>query len=133
MKVAELTGALLDRWVAEAEGHKDIRITRWVSCNSGDFCVANGDGVFSPSTDWAQGGPIVERDRIALVPDAEWRAGYDVSAEVEGANYDTGATAFIELRCEHCAASPLVAAMRAYVASKFGGQVPDDAEAPCQQ
>ncbi len=129
MKTSELAGALLDYWVARAEG---MTINPEVCQPDNGVFVGHGGGdleFFEPSDDWAQGGPIIDRERIALIPDAGWRAGYDVIAEVEGAGYDTGPTATIELRCEHRADSPLVAAMRAYVARKFGDTVPDEVAA----
>jgi hypothetical protein len=68
--------------------------------------------VFRPSTHWNQGGPIIEREKLELVLDGngwgvpEWS--YD---EVDG-HKATGPT-------------PLVAAMRAFVAGKFGDVVDD--------
>lgn len=103
MKTAELTGALLDYWVARAEGD--------------DTAAQMADGYrFQPSTSWAQGGPIIDRERITVMPEpqsgGEWGAAYVVW--LPSVDYWTpGATA-------------LQAAMRAYVASKFGLEVPDD-------
>jgi hypothetical protein len=65
---------------------------------------------WNPSTDWAQGGPIIEREKIGIDCDDQgvWFASYDLSAETAwGA---TGTT-------------PLVAAMRCYVASKLGKEI----------
>jgi hypothetical protein len=85
MKTSELTGAALNWAVACA---------RW---GGGNFGI---DG-FSPSTDWAQGGPIIEREGIALLPPQ--------LAEMPG----------YEGRGE----TLLIAAMRCYVASKLGDEV----------
>lgn len=104
MKVSELTGGLLDFWVAKAEGidvlsfESNIVLIRESTC----WSVA-----YEPSTEWAQGGPILEDNAIGVIAisDAEWMA------------------------CEqqtHCQArgpSYLVAAMRAYVMHKFGDEV----------
>jgi hypothetical protein len=114
--VAELEGARLDAAVALAEwpGRK-IEIGEYNE--GGTFCgVLDLDepeyfGEFHPSTAWAEGGPIIERERIALrygedeysEPDAMWYAEC-------GVFWDIGPT-------------PLIAAMRAFVASKFGGEV----------
>jgi hypothetical protein len=72
------------------------------------------DGGFAPSTDWAQGGPIIEQKRIGIEPIYQ---GYDVlhwSAVQElGEGRRAGPT-------------PLIAAMRCYVASNLG----DDVEVP---
>jgi hypothetical protein len=93
MKTSELTGAALNWAVAKANG------------NFGDFGV---DG-FSPSTDWAQGGPIIEREGINIIQSGSWFAEMDAdhSGGVIHAEGDT----------------PLIAAMRCYVASKLGDEV----------
>jgi len=61
---------------------------------------------YNPSTCWVLGGEIIEREMIGIMPvsDAWWRAG-----DVDGAN-GYGPT-------------PLIAAMRCYVASKLGDSV----------
>jgi hypothetical protein len=64
------------------------------------------------STDWAQGGPIIEREGISIrqVLTDFW------AAEVEAGDY------------EHDGPTPLIAAMRCYVASKLGDEIeiPDE-------
>lgn len=121
-KISELEGALLDAAVAKGEG--------WA------YTVGGG---YSPSTDWAVGGPIIERDQIFLEPPSSehhcggsapgwkqfnfWRA--TVSARTR--TWNTGPDDLALLvggrvgRGEGSTA--LVAAMRAYVASKFGEYV----------
>jgi hypothetical protein len=64
------------------------------------------------STDWAQGGPIIEREGIRIVK---------VAPTVWGAVYSSG-----DIGREHFSATPLIAAMRCYVTSKLG----DDIEIP---
>jgi hypothetical protein len=98
MKTSELQGAALDWAVAKCEGeetfmHKGQLNTRW---------SANG---YSPSTNWAQGGPIIEREGMALHP-----AGKDWSSDIDRCYQQYGPT-------------PLIAAMRCYVASKLGDEV----------
>lgn len=59
---------------------------------------------FRPSTDWSQGGPIIEKERIALLI---WPAkGFTWAGQVWG-HADP-----------HHGETPLIAAMRAFVASK---------------
>ena len=61
---------------------------------------------YTPSTNWAQGGPIIEREGIATLPCPRgWaaRVGF-------GGEYIEGPT-------------PLIAAMRCFVASKLGDEV----------
>jgi hypothetical protein len=71
--------------------------------------------VYSPSTDWAQGGPIIEREGIHIKKHpSDWIAlPYDSVFSEEA--YQQGPT-------------PLIAAMRCYVASKMGDEVdvPED-------
>lgn len=81
-----------------------------------DWMVAKAIGDYKPvavpaySTDWAQGGPIIERELcdMELLHDKTWRAFMWVS---EGqVQIGVGAT-------------PLIAAMRCYVSSKLGEEV----------
>ena len=91
----ELIGAALDWAVAKCEG------------NAGDFGI---DG-YSPSTDCAQGGPIIETEEINL-----WTDGYAAwEATKPGFWQEWGPT-------------PLIAAMRCYVGTKLGNEVevPDE-------
>jgi hypothetical protein len=75
--------------------------------------------VYSPSTNWAQGGPIIEREGIAIdVVRAGWTIDSWVAALVhEDEEFDGVA------RAEEYGPTPLVAAMRCYVASKLGDEV----------
>lgn len=113
MRVADLEGVWLDYWVAKAEGYP-------LSCdwNQGEHILIGtgaGDlGHFSPSTNWVDGGEIIEREGIdiareGITGDRHWRAMVDHTVGVF-----EGETA-------------LIAAMRCYVASKFGADVPDSA------
>ena len=99
MQVSELSGAALDWAVAKCEG-LDIR-----RLSGGEFLLADGDFWF-PSIDWAQGGPIIERERIDILFQEKdrWLAvGF-------GMNEAQGQT-------------PLIAAMRCFVASKLGEEI----------
>ena len=95
MKTSELTGLALDWAVAKCEG-----------------AVGANDRLpwYHPSTNWAQAGPIIEREAIQLTPD-EYTGTWSAYMTNEGEPYDyTGPT-------------PLIAAMRCYVASKLGDEV----------
>ena len=62
-----------------------------------------------PSTNWSQGGPIIEREKIDLC----WHHVTNTVTAIkwfEGQNQQTATT-------------PLIAAMRCYVASKLGNEV----------
>lgn len=114
MKTSELTGALLDLWVARAEGQKVFayRTPDGVLDHLVTAHMSFGNGKYAPSTDWAQGGPIIDREKIALKFDAtSW------DAQTQGDDWI------------YAAPTSLVAAMRAYVASKFGDTVPDEVAA----
>jgi len=106
MKTAELTGAALDWAVAEAEGFFKNDMA---SVRDGVVDVFYFDE-YSPSTNWTLGGAIIERERIELVPDEIWNA-YKQDQHIP----NTGMT-------------PLIAAMRCYVASKLGDetQIPEE-------
>jgi hypothetical protein len=107
MKTSELSGAALDWAVAKCEG----LLCFGYRTDGERFAVELSDGEvegFMPSTDWVQGGEIIEREGIAVwqFDDVTWRAmGKDtVPDPLEGA-------------------TPLIAAMRCYVASKLGDEV----------
>lgn len=97
MKTSELTGAALDWAVAQCE-----RVINGDELDVG-FILERG---YTPSTNWAQGGAIIERERIELRD-----AGGD------------GWAADDNLRATQYGETPLVAAMRCYVASKLGDEV----------
>ena len=89
MKTSELTGTALDWAVAVCE---DV------------YCF---DGTYTPSTNWSQGGPIIEREGIELLCETlgfRWVAMPQKGPEWRGP-------------------TPLIAAMRCYVASKLGDEV----------
>ncbi|WP_175867876.1 phage protein NinX family protein [Burkholderia diffusa] len=119
MKVADLDGKLLDYWAARADGRP--LPSEWDSANGDGVLVGTGAGDlerFSPSTDWAQGGPIIDHVPFGIFErvDEGWAAGiYRPQAGMRDLciAYQTGDTL-------------LIAAMRAYVASKFGEEVPDE-------
>lgn len=100
MKTSELTGAALDWAVAVCEGLMAANTN-----NVFDFK----DFFFSPSTNWEQGGPIIERDWIELLHD--------------GNTWQAIGRGFGEDAPEGFGLTPLVAAMRCYVASKLGDEV----------
>jgi hypothetical protein len=116
-KVAELEGALLDAAVAKAEG--DALPNFWRDPEDGTCWSRPGREEWKPSARWDQGGPIIERERIYLChepwPDvAGWEAGIEFEA-LESGGYGS--------RFAAAGPTPLIAAMRAYVASKFGDEV----------
>ena len=108
MKTTELIGPTLDWAVARVENptayDEDLV-----------FHVTN-DMPLNYSTDWSQGGPIIERNEIGICRNApctkghEWEAMPSITAKGAGGKWGYGPT-------------PLIAAMRCYVASKLGDEV----------
>jgi hypothetical protein len=97
MKTSELNGTALDWAVAKCEGvsmDPRTRKSAWISYSS----------------DWAQGGPIIERECITVEHAGVWvgrcwkASDGDEQIEIEGA-------------------TPLIAAMRCYVTSNLGDEV----------
>lgn len=108
MKTNELVGAALDWAVAEANGTPIYRCGKTLTRMDMD-----GNVYWLPSINWEQGGVIIERERISISPrDGYWEALYhDNLFQEDGSDYfQMGDT-------------PLVAAMRCYVASKLGDEV----------
>ena len=101
MKTSELTGVALDWAVSKCEGH--------------GIGVLD-DPWFAPSTDWAQGGPIIEKEKIDMV--------YEGFAQSDDKQW----VAMNDCPGKHYGPTPLVAAMRCYVASQLGDEVdvPDE-------
>lgn len=103
IKTSELQGAALDWAVAKCEGWPlDI----WF--DEDQLPMVRDDEVpeYKPSTDWSQGGPIIEREelsRLSCYNHNEWGC-------LNGDIFCDGPT-------------PLIAAMRCYVTSKLGDEI----------
>lgn len=107
VKVSELQGLALDWAVAKCEG-----------LQQGQIAV---DGVthgfYNPSTNWAQGGPIIEREEIDI---------YCYESPMAGCGWWVAEITGTKAKAR--GNSPLIAAMRCYVKSKLIGneiEVPD--------
>ena len=115
MRTSELSGAALDWAVAKCEG----LLCFGYRTDGERFAVELSDGEvegFMPSTDWAQGGAIIERERLQLSPGlAHDEHGW--SAVRYDHLFDD------DLDCFMGGDTPLIAAMRCYVASKLGDEV----------
>lgn len=111
IKTSELSGAALDFAVALAAGYLSKQGDMWmvqlpyvgprVHYRVGD------KSIFSPSTSWAQGGPIIEQACIELLcesPGFRWVAMPQKGPEWRGN-------------------TPLVAAMRCFVGSTLGHEI----------
>ena len=142
MKVSELEGAELDYWVAKAEGYEGP-CDAWVYSNlgsaGGPVLMNNGcshkkcysketvesihgkiGGCPEFSSDWSQGGPIIDRENIDLYVDKNFgpsAIAHNISDKVKNDRGD-GRSLIIKR-----GATKLIAAMRARVASKYGDEV----------
>lgn len=132
MKVSDLEGEALDLWVSRALGYKFVTTAQEIGeatlsvdpvvfrSKSGWLGVAglNLQGRWAPSTDWAMGGPIIDRVQIKFDALANDRWGAWIGdSPCDDPNMPTG-----------IGATHLTAAMRAFVASKVGKDLPDSAE-----
>lgn len=114
IKTSELIGAALDWAVTTCEG-LEPRICKIGVVYDGPF-----DSVHRAefSTDWAKGGPIIEREWLHVVP---WPNETDEELRWQCHQHDCIDTVTF-------GPTPLIAAMRCYVASKLGEEVevPDE-------
>ena len=100
IKTSELTGMLLDWAVAMCEGRA------WPD-NAAKFL---GERYYKPSTDWSQGGPIIEQEDMKITrwdDYPNWTARHPLDPNRFSLRGDT----------------PLIASMRCYVLSKLGDEV----------
>lgn len=127
MKTVELTGALLDYWVARAEG-KRAWFTRLVP-DAKPMCSVlirwdNGDEtaqLYGPSTNWAQGGPLIEKYKLGC---AEDRARVWIAVRPTGPNYDRSYWCIARAEGQETEGdTPLQAIYRAVVRAAFGDEV----------
>ena len=116
MKTNQLTGAALDWAVVKCECDMPAPFKSIPAVLNGTVRVFRGDmglhsDPISPSTNWAQGGMIIEREWIEIcrLNNGEWRGQWYEQA-TEKIHREYGDT-------------PLIAAMRCYVASKLGDEV----------
>jgi hypothetical protein len=110
MKTSELQGAALDWAVAKCEGWDVIKLEK-------NFILGTAGDASDYSTDWSQGGPIIEREGISIdCVRCDGRIdGWQAMSEVaDDENWDANV---------HYGPTPLIAAMRCFVASKLGDEV----------
>jgi hypothetical protein len=116
VKVSEASGSVLDWLVATVEAFDPVwnEVVEDFFLPHSMYCYLK---EFRPSTDWAQGGPIIEREKIDVFNQSNGRQG----AIKMATNADPHPTPYF-------AETMLIAAMRCYVASKLGDEVevPDE-------
>jgi Protein of unknown function (DUF2591) len=111
MKTSELSGPALDWAVAKCEGRREPELIN-------NFHVAWYTwGNVRYSSNWAHGGPIIEREKITIdfFPDG----GHEFGGEWLAQSWDDGGNPYVEEMGE----TILIATMRCYVVSKLGDEV----------
>ena len=119
VNTADLTGAALDWVVAQVEA---VPVAIAAPHYGTDWRVYKPDfgGKYSPSTDWAIGGPLIAKFQVALIPEArDGMEGTEMSERWYADVYYDGGEQYTT---EHCD-TVLIAACRAIVATKFGDSV----------
>ena len=119
VKTADLTGAALDWMAAQVEA---VSVAIAAPRYGTDWRVYKPDfgGKYSPSTDWAVGGPLIAKFQVALIPEAhDGMEGTEMSERWYADVYYGGGEQYTT---EHCD-TVLIAACRAIVATKFGDSV----------
>lgn len=116
IKVSELEGAALDWAVAKCEGRP------WPD----SAAIFLGDQYYKPSTDWSFGGPIIEREGIPIRKHSggTWYAHMNLGdgerAQWHKHEWTTSKT---RKQVRFDGPTPLIAAMRCYIASKLGDEI----------
>ena len=129
MKTSELIGAQLDWAVAKSLNLKVVIGSNHVMTGP---CVYDAELVemgvdsgseFQPSTDWSQGGPIIEREQLSVEP-LYTANGLDCwVAYGHNLRYTDAGDYIYGSDNRQYGPTPLIAAMRCYVASKFGDEI----------
>lgn len=117
VKTVDLVGAALDWAVSKAVC--DERVSMWGKSIWTEEGPQAGHGycgkTYSPSTDWAQGGPLIEKYEVMICyPSIQKEDPWEASCR-DDMNFHDGQT-------------PLISAMRAIVAAKLGDTVSVPAE-----
>ena len=117
IKTADLTGPALDWAVAKCDQ------PQW-SDDDALLWVQDDEYQYNPSTNWSQGGPIIEREKIDLFTGKQT---YPESWCASVARYQNGHR-LVGWRFHQYGPTPLIAAMRCFVASRLGDEVevPDE-------
>ena len=121
IKTSELIGPALDWAAEEAQGYGKRYLEFWNIGGDKRFIYCQVG--HSPSTQWYQGGPVIEREHICVLAPIVRR----ISAErhaFEVAYWRAMRQSDEDTPCVHGRGpTPLIAAMRCYVASELGDEV----------
>lgn len=108
IKTRELTGAALDWAVTRALGITNVGQPSNIPFNI-EWALMHDAGDMRYSTNWSQGGPIIERENISTLRYGQWFASIPADSTGESLGF-YGPT-------------PLIAAMRCYVTNELGEEV----------
>jgi len=113
MKVSDLTGAALDYAVAQC----NETVVQVGSSGTVYYFIRDNPVVWTPSTNWAQGGPIIEREEISILSVYGRTHRWEAECTIAPAHRVKGKGFY-----------PLTTAMRCYVASRLGNtvEIPDE-------
>lgn len=114
VRTSELKGAALDWAVAKCAG-LNPHPHQFPLCNM----PGGGFDEYRPSEDWSQGGPIIEREAVTI----ECRTIYSPLDSRDTGVWWFSRYEFQHERDEQDGPTPLIAAMRAYVAKKLGNEI----------
>ena len=108
IKTSELTDAALD-WAVDQAWGATMSTEDWLY----RYKFLEGERY---SSDWEYGGPIIEREKISM------------NSDYNGAHTDPWVAETFSGGIQQAGPTPLIAAMRCYVASKLGDEVgvPDE-------
>lgn len=131
IKTSELTGAALDWAVAICEGYTDLRRNCHAFNNALLMTPPRSDYGsvelydLNYSSDWDLGGPIIEREGIAILRRGPWVNPVQAAIWVAEITHPPSLTSRNALQKDVCKSgpTPLIAAMRAFVASRLGDEV----------
>ena len=121
IQTSELTGAALDWAVAKCEGPNSVAACYY---DEDDLPMCRDEAPhmeWRPSTDWAQGGPIIEREGIDVhrVNAEMWSA----KLWVNNSGMTKNPAQWFKHNIQTDGPTPLIAAMRCYVAFILGDEV----------
>jgi hypothetical protein len=127
IKTNELTGAALDWAVAKCEGHNvfikhaPVQVMYTPERKRSWY-------IYTPSTNWSQGGPIIDREDIAISPAPDglcsaYKSDGTTRWLTKGGPTPTSGVEVFNWTFKQQGYHPLIAAMRCYVASKLGDEV----------
>jgi hypothetical protein len=119
IQVKDATGSVLDWMVAKCEGTLGYYVQPNEKRGTTEWKVIPQTRRYS--TNWTQGGPIIEGERIAAWFHTDY--GCWCAAGIDWMNADVLSDTFMEMPDAYRGPTPLIAAMRCYVASKLGEEV----------